>query len=91
MLTTPVRSEELLVGKALAAMVPTLAMSYAIVGLAGVASLVPAAVTALMSFRVIPQSLLVALGLAAGLVVVDALGWRAVAASFDRERLVTKL
>lgn len=147
LLTTPVRSEELLIGKALAATVPTLAMSYTFVGLvlactalfanavvssavfrapllialvlftpliavwtiwisiaisvrsrdvrtaqqlAGLASLVPAAVAALISFGVIPQSLPMALALAAGLVVVDALGWRAVAALFDRERLVTK-
>jgi hypothetical protein len=54
------------------------------------ASFSPVAVTALMSFRVIPQSLVVALGLAAGLVVVDTLGWRAVSATFDRERLVTR-
>jgi ABC-2 type transport system permease protein len=146
-LTTPVRSDEFLVGKALAALVPTLAISYCIFGLvlvcvglfahAGVssavfkapillalalftpliaswsilvgiatsvrardvrvaqqiatfASLPPVAVTALMSFRVIPESLSVALGLAAGLLLVDSLGWRAVSAMFDRERLVTK-
>jgi hypothetical protein len=29
------------------------------------------------------------LGLAAALLAVDALGWRAVAAMFDRERLIT--
>jgi ABC-type Na+ efflux pump permease subunit len=146
-LTTPVRSEEFLLGKAMAALVPTLAISYAIFGLvlvcvalfahaavasavfraplllalalftpliaswsiwvgiatsvrsrdvrvaqqiATLASLPPVAVTALMSFRVIPQSLAVALGLAAGLVLVDGLGWRAVSAMFDRERLVTR-
>ena len=43
-----------------------------------------------MSFRVIPQSLGVALGLAAGLVLVDSLGWRVASATFDRERLVTR-
>ncbi len=146
-LTTPVRSEEFLLGKALAALAPTLVISYAIFGvvlacvalfahpavssavfraplllalalftpliagwsiwvgiatsarsrdvrvaqqIATLASLPPVAVTALMSFRVIPQSLAVALGLAAGLVVVDSLGWRAVSAMFDRERLVTR-
>jgi ABC-2 type transport system permease protein len=146
-LTTPVRNEEFLLGKALAALVPTLAMSYAIfvlilvcvalfahaavssavfraplllalvlftpliagwsiwVGiaisarsrdvrvaqqLATLASLPPVAVTALMAFRVIPQNLAVALALAAGLVLVDSLGWRAVSAMFDRERLVTR-
>jgi ABC-type transport system involved in multi-copper enzyme maturation permease subunit len=147
LLTTPVTNQELLVGKALAALVPTLAISYAIFGLVlacvglfahpGVPSAVfqaplmlalalftpllagwsilvgiavsarardirvaqqigtfasfpPVAVAALMSFRVIPQSLPVALGLAAGLVVVDTLGWRVVSATFNRERLVTR-
>jgi ABC-type transport system involved in multi-copper enzyme maturation permease subunit len=147
LLTTPVTNEEFLVGKALAALVPTLAISYSIfavvlacaalfshpgvasavfqaplllalalftpliaawsilVGIAvsarsrdirvaqqigTFASLPPVAVAALMSFRVIPQSLPVALGLAAGLVLVDSLGWRAVSAMFDRERLVTR-
>ncbi len=146
-LTTPVRSEEFLLGKALAALVPTLAISYAIFGvvlacvalfahpgvssavfraplllalalftpliagwsiwvgiatsartrdvrvaqqIATLASLPPVAVAALMSFSVIPQSLSVALGLAAVLVLVDSLGWRAVSAMFDRERLVTR-
>jgi hypothetical protein len=42
-----------------------------------------------MSFNVITPTLGLALGLAAGLLTVDALGWRAVAAMFDRERLVT--
>ena len=125
-LTTPVTNGEFLVGKALAALVPTLAISYAIFGLvlacvalfahpavssavfraplllalalftpliagwsilvgiavsarardvrvaqqiATLASLPPVAVTALMSFGVIPQSLAIALGLAAGLLV----------------------
>ncbi len=146
-LTTPIRNDEFLLGKALAALVPTLAISYAIFGLvlicvaifahaavssavfqapllltlvlftpliaswsicfgiatsarsrdirvaqqiATLASLPPVAVAALISFRVLPQSLGVALGLAAVLVVVDSLGWRAVAAMFDRERLVTR-
>jgi ABC-type Na+ efflux pump permease subunit len=145
-LTTPVTNGEFLVGKALAALVPTLAISYGIIGLvlavvalfspAGVpsavfraplllalalftpliagwsilvgiatsarsrdvrvaqqiatfASLPPVAVTALMSFRVVPETLAVALGLAAGLVLVDSLGWRAVSAMVSRERLVT--
>ena len=146
-LTTPVTNGEFLVGKALAALVPTLAISYAILGLvlacvalfahpavssavfraplllalalftpliagwsilvgiavsarsrdvrvaqqiATLASFPAVGVTALMSFGVVPQSLAVALGLAAGLVVVDSLGWRAVSAMFDRERLVTR-
>jgi ABC-type transport system involved in multi-copper enzyme maturation permease subunit len=146
-LTTPVRSEEFLLGKALAALVPTLAISYTIFGvvlvsvalfahpgvssavfrapillalavftpliaawsiwvgiatsarsrdvrvaqqIATLASLPPVAVAALMSFDVIPQSLGVAVGVAAVLVLVDSLGWRAVSAMFDRERLVTR-
>ena len=146
-LTTPIRNEEFLLGKALAALVPTLAISYGIFGvvlasvatfahpavssavfqappllalalftpliaswsilvgiatsarsrdvrvaqqIATLASLPPVAVAALMAFRVIPQSLAVALGLAAGLLLFDGLGWRAVSAMFDRERLVTR-
>jgi hypothetical protein len=54
------------------------------------AGLPPVAVTALMSFSVLPQSLPVALGLAAVLVLVDSLGWRVVSAMFNRERLVTR-
>jgi hypothetical protein len=38
---------------------------------------------------VIRPSTGLALGLAAALLVLDGLGWRAVAAMFDRERLVT--
>jgi ABC-type Na+ efflux pump permease subunit len=146
-LTTPVRNEEFLLGKALAALVPTLAISYGIFGvvlvsvalfahpavssavfqappllalalftpliaswsilvgiatsarsrdvrvaqqIATLASLPPVAVAPLMSFRVIPETLPVALGLAAGLLLVDRLGWRVVLAMFDRERLVTR-
>ena len=53
------------------------------------ASLPPLAIVALMSLNVITPTLGLALGLAAALLVVDVLGWRAVAAMFDRERLVT--
>jgi ABC-type transport system involved in multi-copper enzyme maturation permease subunit len=53
------------------------------------ASLPPLAIVALMSLNVIMPTLGLALGLAAALLVVDVLGWRAVAAMFDRERLVT--
>ena len=145
-LITPIRREEFLVGKALAALIPTLVVAYAIFGiflaaaalfaqpevasvifewrrllvqllftplLAGwsiwvgiaisarsrdvraaqqlgtLASLPPLAIVALMGFNVIPLSLGVALALAAALLIVDGLGWRAVAATFDRERLVT--
>jgi ABC-2 type transport system permease protein len=53
------------------------------------ASLPPLAIVALMQFKVITPSTGLAVGLAAVLLAVDMLGWRAVAAMFDRERLVT--
>jgi len=53
------------------------------------ASLPPLAVIALMQFKVITPSTGLALALAAALLIVDVLGWRAVAAIFDRERLIT--
>ena len=52
------------------------------------ANLPPVAIVALMGFNVIAPSTGLALGLAAILIAVDALGWRAVAAMFDRERLI---
>ncbi len=52
-------------------------------------SLPPLVIVALISFNVIPASVGVALGLAAALLLIDGLGWRAVATMFDRERLVT--
>ena len=145
-LITPIRREEFLVGKALAAFVPTLMIAYAVFGiflaaaalfahpgiasaifagthvlvqllftplLAGwaiwvgiaisarstdiraaqqlsiLASLPPLAIMALMSLKVITLSTGLALGLAAALLTIDLLGWRAVAAIFDRERLIT--
>jgi ABC-type Na+ efflux pump permease subunit len=145
-LITPIRREEFLVGKAMAALLPTLGVAYTIFGLflavaalfahpavssavfeyshlliqllftpllAGwsiwvgiaisarasdvrvaqqlsvLASLPPLVIVALMSLNVIPPTLAIALGLAAALLLVDGLGWRAVAAMFDRERLVT--
>jgi ABC-2 type transport system permease protein len=53
------------------------------------ASLPPLAIVALMQFKVITPSTGLALALAAALLIVDVLGWRAVAAIFDRERLIT--
>jgi ABC-type Na+ efflux pump permease subunit len=53
------------------------------------ANIPPVAIVALMSFNVITPSTTVAVLLAAALLAVDALGWRAVAAMFDRERLIT--
>ncbi|MHB1430506.1 MAG: ABC transporter permease [Streptosporangiaceae bacterium] len=52
------------------------------------ASLPPLGIVALMAFNVITPTIGLALGLAAVLLVVDVLGWRAVAAMFDRERLI---
>ncbi len=145
-LITPIRREEFLIGKALAAFLPALVVSYAIFGiflaaaalfahpaiesavfegthlliqllftplLAGwsiwvgiavsarvrdvraaqqlgvVSSLPPLVLVALLAVNVIPASTGLALGLAAGLLVIDVLAWRAVAAMFDRERLIT--
>jgi ABC-type Na+ efflux pump permease subunit len=144
-LITPIRREEFLIAKALAAFVPTLVIAYTIFGIflaaaalfahpviasaiyagshvlvqllftpllagwaiwVGIAvsarstdvrvaqqlsvlgSLPPLAIVALMSLNVITVSTGLALGLAAALLAVDGLGWRAVAAMFDRERLV---
>jgi ABC-type Na+ efflux pump permease subunit len=53
------------------------------------ASLPPLAIIALIQFKVITPSTGLALALAAALLIVDGLGWRAVAAIFDRERLIT--
>ncbi|KAA2258696.1 ABC transporter permease subunit [Solihabitans fulvus] len=145
-LITPIRREEFLVGKALAAFIPTLVIAYTVFGvflgaaalfaqrdvasavfegshvlvqllftplLAGwsiwvgiaisarsrdvraaqqlgtLASLPPLVVVALMALNVITPSSGIALAFAAVLLVIDGFGWRAVAAMFDRERLVT--
>jgi ABC-type transport system involved in multi-copper enzyme maturation permease subunit len=53
------------------------------------ASLPPLGLVGLMSFNVITPAPGLALGLAGALLAVDVLGWRVVAAMFDRERLVT--
>ncbi len=53
------------------------------------ASLPPLGIVALMYFNVIVPTLGLALGLVGALLIVGALGWRAVAGMFDRERLVT--
>jgi ABC-2 type transport system permease protein len=47
------------------------------------------AILALMSLNVITVSAGLAIGLAAVLLAIDLLAWRAVAAVFDRERLIT--
>jgi ABC-type Na+ efflux pump permease subunit len=145
-LTTPVRREEFLLGKALAALLPSVAIAYAVyglflacvelfahpavasallqwpeilaqvlftpllaawsvwlsIGISGrssdvrvaqqlsvVASLPTFAVTALIAYNVISASLGLALGFGAALLVLDGLGWRISAATFNRERLIT--
>ncbi|MFZ1995168.1 MAG: ABC transporter permease [Solirubrobacteraceae bacterium] len=145
-LITPIRSEEFLIGKALAAFVPTVVIAYLVFGIflaaaalfahpaiasaiyagthvlvqvlftplvagwgiwVGIAvsaratdvrvaqqlsvlgSLPLLAILALISLNVITVSTALAIGLAAALLALDALGWRAVAALFDRERLIS--
>ncbi len=145
-LSTPVRREELLLGKALAAFVPAVVVSYFVFGLfiaivelfaqpsispalvqgpeliaqvvftpllatwsiwIGIAisarsrdprtaaqlallvSLPTVAVTTFVAFDVIPATLAVAIGFAAGMLLLDRLGWRMASAIFDRERLIT--
>ena len=147
LLTTPISREELLIGKAAAVMIPSVAISYVAFGivlacvqlfahanvaaaifdqhavliaqavftpllagwaiwigiaisvrssdvrsaqqLAILASLPPFAVAALMSFQVIKPTLAIAVGIGLGLLAIDSLAWRLVAALFDRERLIT--
>jgi ABC-type Na+ efflux pump permease subunit len=145
-LTTPVRREEFLLGKALAVLVPSVAISYGVfvlflacvelfaqpgvapalvqgpdllaqlvftpllagwsiwVGVAIstrasevrvaqqlglLANLPSVAVTTLIAFNVIHATLVVALGAAVVLLVLNRLGWRLTSAMFDRERLIT--
>lgn len=146
LLTTPIRREELLLAKALAAFVPSVVISYVVsalyvavvelfarpgiapallhgpelvaqavftpllaawsiwVGIAVsarcndprtasqlsvLASLPAVAVTSLVAFAVIPATTRVAVAFAVGLVILDRVGWRLAAATFDRERLIT--
>jgi ABC-type Na+ efflux pump permease subunit len=144
-LITPIRREEFLIAKALAAFVPTLLIAYAVFGIFLAASALFAnpviasaifsgthvllqllctpllagwgiwvgiavsarstdvrsaqqlsvlgtlpllAILALISLNVIAVSASLAVGLAAVLLAIDLLAWRAVAAMFDRERLI---
>jgi ABC-type Na+ efflux pump permease subunit len=147
LLTTPLRQQEFLVGKATSVMIPTLALSYAVftlflaaawlfadsatstavfhdgpvilalfllapllagwgivVGmavsvrasearvaqqLATLASFPPVVIIILLAVGVVSPTFLVALAIAVGLLVTDALLLRFVARMFDRERLVT--
>ena len=57
--------------------------------LGSLVSLPPLAMAVLVSFYVVHPTVGLVLGLAAVLVVVDALGWKAMLAMFNRERLVT--
>ena len=147
LLTTPVRRGEILIGKAMVAAVPAVAIAYTLFALAVIlahffaanptvaatltegphilalalfapllafwsigvgtaisarssdvrvaqqlgtlASLPPLAVTALVSFQVVPLGVWTAVGFGLGLLVIDIAMWRAVVATFDRERLIT--
>ena len=53
------------------------------------ASLPVIAVTSLIAFNAIHPTLGLVLGLGGALLLADALGWRKMSATFDRERLVT--
>jgi hypothetical protein len=57
--------------------------------LGSLVSLPPLAMAVLVSFYVVHPTVELVLGLAAVLVVIDGLGWKAMLAMFDRERLVT--
>lgn len=57
--------------------------------LGAVAGLPVLLVAYLITFSVIPATLALALGIGAGLLVLDVLGWRLVSALFNRERLIT--
>jgi ABC-type transport system involved in multi-copper enzyme maturation permease subunit len=145
-LGTPIRREEFLLGKALAAFVPSVAISYAVYAfflacveifahpgiapallrgsdllaqliftplLAGwsiwlgiaistrasevrvaqqlgmLANLPSVVVTSLIAYNVIPPSLILAIGGAVVLLLLNRVGWRLTSAMFDRERLIT--
>jgi ABC-type Na+ efflux pump permease subunit len=145
-LITPIRREEFLLGKGLAALAPTLGVAYVVFGVflgcvalfaqPGVASAVfesshllvqllftallaawsiwvgiaisarssdvrvaqqlsvfasfpPLVLVALMALNVIKPTLVLALGIAAGLLLLDGLGWGLASVMFDRERLIT--
>jgi ABC-2 type transport system permease protein len=57
--------------------------------LSALSSLPVLALAYLFSLGVIQMSPAIAVAIGAGLLVLDGLGWRAVAAAFDRERLIT--
>ncbi|MFD0582650.1 ABC transporter permease [Dactylosporangium darangshiense] len=145
-LSTPIRREEFLLGKALAALVPSVAVAYAVytaflvivklfaapalvpallrwpdivaqivftpllaawsiwlgIGISArvgdvrvaqqlgmVASLPTAVVTSLVAFDVIHATVGLAIGCAALLLLLDGLGWRTLAVTLNRERLIT--
>jgi ABC-2 type transport system permease protein len=145
-LTTPIRPEEFLLAKALAALAPSLVIAYAVFGLflvvvallaqpgiaraliqgpdllaqvlftpllalwsiwVGIAvstrssdvrvaqqlgllaSLPPVFVVVLIAVNIIPATIVLAVGSALLLLLLDGLGWRVTARLFDRERLIT--
>ncbi len=147
LLTTPVRRGEILIGKALAPVIPSVGLAYLLFALVVIlahffaqnpavpatlsegshilaqalftpllavwsigvgtaisarasdvrvaqqlgtlASVPPLAVTALVSFQIVPLGVWTAVGFGLGLLVIDIVMWRVVVAMFDRERLIT--
>ena len=147
LLTTPVRRGEILIGKALAPVIPSVGIAYLLFALVVIlahffaqnpavaatlsegshilaqalftpllavwsigvgtaisarasdvrvaqqlgtlASVPPLAVTALVSFQIVPLGVWTAVGFGLGLLVIDIVMWRVVVAMFDRERLIT--
>ena len=147
LLTTPVQRGEILVGKALVAVVPSVGIAYILFALVVIlahffagnptvaatltegshilaqalfapllavwsigvgtaisarssdvrvaqqlgtlASLPPLAVTALVSFQIVPVGVWTGVAFGLGLLVIDIAMWRGVVATFDRERLIT--
>jgi ABC-2 type transport system permease protein len=145
-LTTPIRRDEFLLGKALAALAPSITIAYVVFGifvavirlfaqpgiasallrwplvgaqigftplvagwsiligiaisarvgdtrvaqqLGTLASLPAALLAALFAFGVIHATVQLAIGFAAGLLILDGLGWRILSVTLNRERLIT--
>ena len=97
LLGTPVTTEEFMLGKALAMLVPAIVESYLIFGIidALVWLLRPAAISEvalrpsiLLGFHFVHVSAPLAVALGALLLVLDVAGWPLAARTFNRERLI---